>query len=109
MRLSRRSVLIGSVVVLHLVAQDSDPSALSLLVHKLQNAYRSKDVGAVTALWSDKSPQLTAQHEELQKLLQAGPGAEVHESASKPPTISADRARIRVERETSGNKKLLVL
>jgi CHAT domain-containing protein/Tfp pilus assembly protein PilF len=79
------------------------------LVHKLQNAYRSKDVGAVTALWSDKSPQLTAQHEELQKLLQAGPGAEVHESASKPPTISADRARIRVERETSGNKKLLVL
>ncbi len=109
MRSSQRGGVLAIAIAFGLSAQQPDTAALSLLVQKLQTACNSKNPDAVLALWSDKSPQRAAQRDELQKILVPGSAVEIHESASKPPDVGGERARIRIERQTGPNKKLLVL
>jgi tetratricopeptide (TPR) repeat protein len=82
-----------------IAAQEPDGAALRNLAERLQGAYAQKDADALLSLWSEKSPQRTAQREQLRKLF-GSPGAiEIRQSIISEPEINGDRARLRVSRE----------
>jgi CHAT domain-containing protein/tetratricopeptide (TPR) repeat protein len=82
-----------------IAAQEPDAAVLRNLAEKLQGAYAQKDADALLSLWSEKSPQRTAQREQLRKLF-GSPGAlEISQIIIAEPEIDGDRARLRVSRQ----------
>src|SRR5579872_4203893 len=109
MRSPKRSLILTLAIALGARAQQVDSGALGLLIQKLQTAYHSKDPDSVLALWSDKSPQRTAQREELKKILRPESTADVHESVGRQPEVQGGRARVRIDVQAGAVKTLFVL
>ena len=82
-------------------AQPPDEAGVHLLAQKLRNAYAAKDLDAILALWSDRSPGRAAARATTQKLLSAGSAVELRENSATPPEFAGDRARLRIDREIS--------
>jgi CHAT domain-containing protein/Tfp pilus assembly protein PilF len=78
-------------------AQESDAAALSALAGSLHDAYAKKDAGRLLGLWSERSPQLQGEREELKKLFASA--SEVREEMVGAPVLEGDRAHLRANRE----------
>jgi len=74
-------------------AEEPDVPALRNLAQNLHRAQAQKDVEGVLGLWSEKSPQRSAQAEQLRKLFGAPAGIEIRETTLAGPEVEANRAR----------------
>jgi CHAT domain-containing protein/tetratricopeptide (TPR) repeat protein len=79
----------------------SDEAALHALIDQFFAAYSRKDLAAITALWSSKSPEVAAQQKSIEQFFAANDKIEIHDLKIQQPNVEGDKAQVRVSFDLS--------
>ena len=85
-------------------AQSADDDALRALTSKFFAAYEKKSLGEIISMWSEKSSDLDAARQELQKSFTANEKSELKNLAFRKVAIEGGKAVVRVSVEMNSKK-----